>query len=257
MLSINRAAAATASFAIALALAGCGSTTPATPPAATFGATAPAGTLAAATPVTPTPGSSATAAAATLVATPQTSAVPSAPASAQASAQASPAPRTPPAPVGSLDPASSDAGVVGQITIPDDTRDPNANRSGTSQIVGVEADGSNCSDSLDGTEFTAVAWYDAATNGMLHQMAVSVPTDTVPANDGEIRAGITNGAVYADFISESGSGTAYSGDASDQDSGSSTIDVTLTGGTLVFTYAGTTWDGIDFSGQMMCAGMGG
>ena len=30
----------------------------------------------------------------------------------------------------------------------------------------------------------------------------------------------------------------------------------MTGDTLVFTFTGTTWDGIDFSGQMMCANMG-
>ena len=47
---------------------------------------------------------------------------------------------------------------------------------------------------------------------MLHQMSVTVPTDDMPANDGEQRNGITNGRVYADFVSESGFGTAYSAD---------------------------------------------
>lgn len=162
-------------------------------------------------------------------------------------------PITTPVPGSSLDPSLSDAGVVGRLTIPNDTR---SGRTGTHEIVGLADDESNCGYSLEGDEFTAVAWYDAAPNGMLHQMAVTVGTDYVPANDGEQRAGISDGSVYADFGSETGFGTAYGGATSSNDGSSSTIDIVLTGHTLVFSVTATTWDGIDFSGQMICAGMG-
>jgi len=168
------------------------------------------------------------------------------------SAGASTAPVTTPVPGSSLDPSLSDAGVVGRLVIPDDTRN---DFTGTHDIVGLEADSSDCSYSLDGTEFTAVAWFDAAPDGMLHQMAVSVPADTVPANDGEQRAQINNGSVYADFATESGFGSAYSGATSKGDGSSSSIDIVLNGDTMVFSFTGTTWDKIDFSGQMICAGM--
>ena len=167
------------------------------------------------------------------------------------------APIRTPIPGSTLDPSLSDAGVAGRITIPNDTRDANNNRTGTSEILGLADDGSDCDYSLDGTEFTAVAWYDAAPNGMLQQMAVTIGTDFLPANDGEQRMGITNGSVYADFVSESGFGTAYGGALSKGDGSSSSIDVAMTGTTLVFTFTGTTWDGITFSGQMMCTNMGG
>jgi hypothetical protein len=75
-------------------------------------------------------------------------------------------------------------------------------------------------------------------------------------NDGEQRAGISDGRVYTDFSSESGFGTVYSGDSTEEtDGGTSAIDVERSGDTLVFTFTGTTWDDIDFSGQMMCTGM--
>jgi len=167
------------------------------------------------------------------------------------------APMRTPIPGSTLDPSLSDAGVAGRITIPDDTRDASNNRTGTSEILGLADDGSDCGYSLDGTEFTAVAWYDAAPDGMLHQMAVTIGTDYLPANDGEQRMGITNGSVYADFVSESGIGTAYGGALSKGDGSSSSIDAQMTGTTLVFTFTATTWDGIAFSGQMMCSNMGG
>jgi len=131
-----------------------------------------------------------------------------------------------------------------------------ADHTGTSEILGRAADGSDCSYSFSGDTFTAVAWYDEAPDGMLHQMAVSVSSDDMPSNDGEQRAGITNGRVYADFVSESGFGTAYSGDSTEESNGgSSTIDAARTADTLVFTFTGTTWDDIDFSGQMICTGI--
>jgi hypothetical protein len=183
----------------------------------------------------------------------------SAAASPEASSGASQLPITTPVPGSSLDPSLSDAGVAGRFTIAADTRPDRIgtdDHSGTSEILGVEADGSDCSFSFSGDEFTAVAWYDDAPNGMLHQLAVSVSTDFIPANDGEQRAGISDGRVYADFSSESGFGTVYSGDSTEEsDGGTSTIDVERTGDTLVFTFTGTTWDDIDFSGQMACTGM--
>jgi len=158
---------------------------------------------------------------------------------------------TTPVPGSTLDPTVSDAGIVGRLIISNDTRN---DYTGTHDIIGLQADGSNCSVSLDGADFTAVAWYDAAPDGMLHQMAVTVPADTVPANDGEHRAAINNGTVYADFVSESGFGTAYSGAVGNGDGSSSSIDIVLIGKTLEFDFSGTTWDGIDFTGQMLCAG---
>jgi hypothetical protein len=171
-----------------------------------------------------------------------------------ASAAASQAAVTTPVPGSTLDPSMSDSGVVGRLIIPNDTRN---DFTGTHDIYGLEADGSNCSFSLDGNEFTAVAWYDDAPDGMLHQMAVSVPADTAPANDGEQRAAISNGSVYADFATETGFGSAYSGAISKEDGSSSSIDIALNGGTMVFTFTGTTWDDIAFEGQMMCSGMAG
>jgi hypothetical protein len=238
-------------------LAGCVTTTPAATPVASA-------------PVVATPVASAVPTAATTTApTPSTapSVQASVPASAVATAVASPLTSpgasqlaiTTPVPGSSLDPSLSDAGVVGRLTIAHDTRPDRIgtdDHTGTSEILGRSADGSDCSFSLGGDDFTAVASYDDAPNGMLHQMAVSVSTDFVPANDGEQRAGVSDGRVYADFSSESGFGTAYSGDSTEEtNGGTSTIDIERTGDTLVFTFTGTTWDEIDFSGQMMCSGM--
>ncbi|HEY7023819.1 MAG TPA: hypothetical protein VH371_02525 [Candidatus Limnocylindrales bacterium] len=178
-----------------------------------------------------------------------TAAVASTPSPSTASSQG---PATTPIPGSTLDPSLSDAGVVGRLVIPADTRN---DYTGTHDIVGLASDASDCSYSLEGDEFTAVAWYDDAPNGMLHQMAVTVPADTVPSNDGELRAAISSGSVYADFVNETGFGSAYSGATSKGDGSSSSIDIVLHGNTLVFTFTGTTWDKIDFSGQMMCAGM--
>ncbi len=178
---------------------------------------------------------------------------PSAPTTA-ATSSSSPAPVPTLVPGSSLDPSLSDAGVVGRIIITNDTRN---GLNGVHDIAGVADDSSSCGYSLDGKEFTAVAWYDEAPNSMLHQMSVTVSTDFVPANDGEQRMGITDGSVYADFVTESGFGTAYAGAQEAGDGSSSTIDAALVGDTLVFTFSGTTWDGIAISGQMACSGMTG
>ena len=181
------------------ALAACTSATP----AATPRASAPV----ASTPLVTVPAApSATLAASS---TPAASATASVPASAGASSAPSHLPITTLVPGSSLDPSLSDAGVAGRITIVDDTRPERIgtdDHTGTSEILGREADNSDCSFSLSGDDFTAVAWYDDAPSGMLHQMAVRISTDVIPANDGEQRAGISDGRVYADFSSESGFG---------------------------------------------------
>ena len=162
-------------------------------------------------------------------------------------------PATTPVPGSSLDPTLSDAGVAGRITIPNDTRN---DWTGTHEILGRKADGSNCSPSFDGDTYGGVAWYDDAPNGMIHQMSVSIPIDEMPANDGEQRSGITNGRVAVDFVNDSGFGTLYSGDSTEEsDGGSSTIDVVINGNTVTFSFTATTWDDIQFSGQLMCTGM--
>lgn len=228
------------------ALAACGGSSQTTPipthtaaPPATLGVTTPAPETTAAT-FAPTPTAEAT--------VDSTAAAPSQ----NASVGPSQAAVSTPVPGSTLDPSMSDSGVVGRLIIANDTRN---DFTGTHDIYGLESDGSNCSYSFDGNEFTAVAWYDDAPDGMLHQMAVTVPADTVPANDGEQRAAISNGSVYADFATETGFGSAYSGAISKEDGSSSSIDIVLNADTMVFTFTGTTWDDIEFSGQMMCSGM--
>ena len=103
----------------------------------------------------------------------------------QATPGGSSAPITTPVPGSSLDPTLSDAGVAGRVTIQNDTRN---DWTGTHEILGRAADGSNCSASFDGNSFAAVAWYDDAPDGMIHQMSVSLPIDELPANNGEQRS---------------------------------------------------------------------
>lgn len=155
-------------------------------------------------------------------------------------------------PSASLDPSQSDAGIVGRVTIANDTRD---DRTGTHFIAGREGHGfgTDCGYSFEGDQFTAVAYNDDAQNGEIYQMAVTVPTDSMPANDGEQRFGIANGVAYVDFRSETGFGTAYTG-AAERDEGMSTIDVTVDGDLVIFDFEATTWDDIGFSGQMVCQG---
>lgn len=173
---------------------------------------------------------------------PATTAAPSATPSAPPSAS--------PSSAASLDPSLSDAGVVGRVTITNDTR---AGRDGTHDIVGVAADGSSCGISFDGDYLVAVAWYDDAPEGQLRQMGVSVRIDDVPTDDGAVSSGITDGNVAADFASANGIGTQYSANNVSDERTSSTIDVTRRGAGLVFDYVGTTWDAIPFSGQLVCA----
>lgn len=178
----------------------------------------------------------------------------SAAASNEPSAQASGEPRTTPVPGSSLDPDLSDSGIAARVTIENDTR---GGRTGTHEILGVADDGSECSQTFEGDEFSAVAWYDDAPAGMIHQFSVSMPIDELPANPGESRRAITDGSVYIDFVSDSGFGTAYGGSVDKGDGSSSIIDVTQTDEWLVFDFTATTWDKINFSGQLICEGMGG
>ena len=164
------------------------------------------------------------------------------PATTQPSTEPSQAPPT-------LDPSLSDAGVIGRVTISEDAR---ANRDGAHQIVGLAADGSSCSVSLEADEYTAVAWYDEAPNEMIHQMAVTVAASDIPEADGGVTSDITHGRVYIDFVSASGFGTAYSGDATEANEGSVTVSVMRVGEGLLFDYQGVTWDDVGFSGQLVC-----
>ena len=83
-------------------------------------------------------------------------------------------------------------------------------------------------------------------------MFVVVSPDDIPAADGST-TDITDGRAGADFNSETGFGTLYYGDATEESEGNATIDVTRIGDLLIFDYAGVTWDDISFSGQMICA----
>lgn len=151
-----------------------------------------------------------------------------------------------------LDPSLSDAGVVGRVTISNDSR---GSRDGVHDIIGVADDGSSCAVSFEGDVFTAVAWYDDAPDGQIHQMGVSLDPSLVPTTEGP-PASTNEGSVYIDFVSESGFGTAYSGSSAQENGGSSLIIVSLDGDTLALDYEGTTWDGVDFEGQMLCGGFG-
>jgi hypothetical protein len=149
-----------------------------------------------------------------------------------------------------LDPSQSDAGVVGRAMVSGDER---AGRDGTYPIVGVAADGSGCETSFEGDEFSAAAIDESAANGQLRQMFVVIRSDDLPATDGETVDGLEDGRAGFDFASESGFGTLYVGEPLDDERTSVSISVTRTAETLVFDFEATTWDGIEISGQMICA----
>ncbi len=159
-------------------------------------------------------------------------------------------PTSAPTSAASLDPGLSDAGVVGRATVTGDTR---ADRDGTYEIIGVAADGSSCEISFAGDEFTANATNESAPEGQVRLIAVTIPSEDVPAGDGGQKTGVPDGRVNIDFVSSSFIGTTYSGDPAEDDRTSASIDVTRQGTMLVFDYQGTTWDAISFSGQLICA----
>ncbi len=53
-------------------------------------------------------------------------------------------------------------------------------------------------------------------------------------------------------MSETGFRTQYTGDATRENEGSATIDVTRAGTSLTFDFEGVTNDGVNFAGQMIC-----
>ncbi len=148
-----------------------------------------------------------------------------------------------------LDPSLSDAGVVARVAISNDQR--STSRNGPHEIIGVEEDASDCSLSFDGTKYSAVAWHDDAPDGDIFRFSVTVPADTIPDADGS--SADISGRVSFDFMSQAGFGTLYTGDASDDDSGSAAVSVTRLGERLDFAFEGVTGDDVSFAGQLVCA----
>lgn len=179
-----------------------------------------------------------------VTASPAGSAAPSTPPS---NAPATNAPTT--GPDGSLDPSLSDAGIVARVTISNDTR---GGRDGTHDIIGLAEDGSECSGAFEEPEYIVVAWFDDAPNGQIHRFGITVAATDVPAADGST-TDVENGGVSFAFASESGLGTQYTGNATRENEGSVTIDVTRAGTSLAFDFEGVTSAGVNFVGQMICA----
>lgn len=152
------------------------------------------------------------------------------------------------APVGSLDPTQSDAGIAASVTI---SNDSGGERDGTHVIYGVDADGSECDGSFEEPDYTVVAWHEDAPIGQIHRFGISVAADDVPDADGET-TDLDQARVSFDFVSESGFGTQYTGDATSPDEGSATVDITRVGDSLTFDFSGTTSDGVNFEGQFLC-----
>jgi hypothetical protein len=132
------------------------------------------------------------------------------------------------------------------------TGDTYAHRDGTHEIVGLADDGSSCSPNLSEPTYTAVAWYDDAPIGKIHRFSVSVPSSDIPTEDGTT-TGIEDGGVSFDFVSASGIGTQYTGAAGRPNEGSSTINVTRSGDSLIFDFEGQTYVSVMFAGEMICA----
>ena len=153
------------------------------------------------------------------------------------------------APTASLDPALSDAGIVARVTL---SNDSGGGRDGTHDIYGVADDGSECSGSFESPEYIVVAWHDDAPNGQIHRFGITVAADDVPTSDGST-TGIVDGGVSFSFASESGLGTQYTGNATRENEGSVTIDVTRSGDSLTFDFAGVTSNAVNFAGQLICA----
>lgn len=148
-----------------------------------------------------------------------------------------------------LTPSRSDAGIAARVTIANDSR--LETHDGTYEIYGVAADGSSCSASFDGTEFTAVAQDEAAPDGAIIRFSVTVRSADIPVAGGT-KADIRDGRVSFDFASESGIGTTYTGDSTADNDGSSTIAVTGGGAWLTFDFEGVTYDDVSFAGQLIC-----
>jgi hypothetical protein len=151
-------------------------------------------------------------------------------------------------PGASLDPSQSDAGVAASVTVTNDTR---GHREGTYTIYGVDDEGSECDGSFEEPDYIVVAWNDAAGEGQISRFGVQVAATDIPTADGET-TDIQDGGVSFDF-EPAGFGTTYAGNATREREGSSVINVTRAGSTLTFDFTGTTWDGVNFEGQFLCA----
>lgn len=149
----------------------------------------------------------------------------------------------------SLDPSQSDAGIAATVTLTNDTR---GGRDGTHEIYAVADDGSECSGSFEEPDFIVVAWYDDAPDGMIHRFGISVAAEDVPTADGTT-TDVADGGVSFDFVSPSGIGTQYTGNATRENEGSSMIDITRSGSMLTFDFEGVTNDNVNFAGQFVCA----
>lgn len=144
-----------------------------------------------------------------------------------------------------LDPALSDVGVVGCVTLANDLA---GSRDGTYDIIGVAADASSCSVSFDGSEFTAVAQNQSVPAGAVSRLSVTVPTSSMQQVEGG--AADISGRVRFDFAGAD-PGSTYTGDAS-QDDGQSTIAIEWTAGRLTFDFTGVTAADAVFSGKVVC-----
>ena len=148
---------------------------------------------------------------------------------------------------GGLDPSLSDAGIVARVTLTGDSR--GFERDGTYEIIAVAADAS-CSFTFDGDECQAVA-YDLSTEiDQVQRLSVTVPAEAIPESDGDTTG--VDGRVSFDFNAESIFGMTYTGDASQDEEGSSTIEINRVGETIDFTFDSTTWDDATFTGQLVC-----
>lgn len=154
---------------------------------------------------------------------------------------------TPPATTCNLDPASSDAGVVGCVTLANDLA---GSRDGTYGIIGVAADASSCRVSLDGSEFTAVALNHSAPT--VTRLSVTVPIGSLQQVEGGA-AGIS-GRVSFEFAGAFPDST-YTGDAG-QDDGQSIIAIEWGAGRLTFDFTGVTAADAVFAGKVVCLAAG-
>jgi len=138
---------------------------------------------------------------------------------------------------------------VARVTLSGDAR--GFDRDGTYDVTGVSADGSGCSTTFDGEDYQAVA-YDLSTDlDQVQRLSVTVSSDAIPEADGDTVD--VSGRVSFDFNAESIFGMTYTGDASQEDEGSSTIDVNRVGETVTFSFESTTWDDATFTGQLVCS----
>ncbi len=138
---------------------------------------------------------------------------------------------------------------VARVTLTGDSR--GFERDGTYEIIALAADASGCSFTFDGDEYQAVA-YDLSTEiDQVQRLSVTVPAEVIPESDGDTTG--VDGRVSFDFNAESIFGMTYTGDASQDEEGSSTTEINRAGETITFTFDSTTWNDATFTGQLVCA----